>query len=232
MHGQSSVRLTADVAFAEIQTIAFMRAVEGEDDVASQEQGGNSYKLSLTGAGIKVDRAVDASVASQILHLVLGDGQSPAGPNGPSEPQSGTPTRSSRTRKKTAATASDGKPKARRKAASPGIVKDLSMRPKGKKSFADFVAEKSPTTHQEKQTVIVHWLRHEAGMTSGVTPDHVNSCYVEAGWPRPSDLSNALAVTSTKKGWLDTSTTNDIKITTRGEDEVNHKLPRPAKKSK
>jgi hypothetical protein len=194
--------------------------------VTSEDQGGSTYKLSLSGDGIKVDRRVDGSVAAQILQLVIGGVPATA----PTELRGRTTARSSRARKTSAARGrGDPKPKGRRKGASPGIVKDLSLRPRGKKSFADFVAEKKPATHQEKQVVIVHWLRHVAGMASGITPDHVNSCYLDAGWPRPSDLSNALAVTSTRKGWLDTSVTNDIRITTRGEDEVNHKLPRAAK---
>lgn len=194
-------------------------------------QNGGSYKLSLNGEGIKVDRVVDASTAAEILQLVMGGVPS----SNRIEATSSKATRSSSRprRKAKIGAAGDSKPKVRRKAgSSPGIVRDLSLRPKGKKAFADFAAEKAPKTHQEKQVVIVHWLRHEAGLTSGITPDHVNSCYLDAGWPRPNDLVNALHVTAARKGWLDTSTKDDITITTRGEDEVNHKLPRPAKKSK
>ena len=49
------------------------------------------------------------------------------------------------------------------------------MRPSGKKPFKEFAAEKNPATHQQKQAVSV-WLRHEAGLTQGITPAHVNTC--------------------------------------------------------
>jgi len=105
------------------------------------------------------------------------------------------------------------------------MVKDLSLRPKGKKAFADFVAEKQPSSHQQKQLVSVYWLAKEAGFSSGISVDHINTCYHGAGWRRPSDLRNALAVTAVRKGWLDTSDGSDIKLTVPGEDFVVHELP-------
>jgi len=107
---------------------------------------------------------------------------------------------------------------------------DLSLRPKGKKAFAEFVAEKQPGSHQQKQLVAVYWLAKEAGLAFGITVDHINTCYQGAGWKRPGNLRNSLAVTSVKKGWLDTSDGNDIKLTVPGEDFVLHELPPPQKK--
>ena len=104
------------------------------------------------------------------------------------------------------------------------------MRPSGKTSLVAFVEDKQPKYHNEKQTVILHWLTHEAGLAEGVTVDHVNTCYVEAKWARPADLENNLQVNANKKGWLDTSDMENIKLTTRGEDLVQHELPRGAKK--
>ena len=79
--------------------------------------------------------------------------------------------------------------------------------------------------------MIVYWLREEAGISSGITVDHVNTCYAEANWARPADLRNALQVTAATKGWLDTSNMDDIRLTTRGEDELLHNLP-PKKKGR
>jgi hypothetical protein len=109
----------------------------------------------------------------------------------------------------------------------------LSLRPKGKIAFADFIKEKQPKTHQEQQTAIVYWLRHEAGMSSGITVDHINTCYRAAGWRRPTDLlSSVMTNTAAKKGWLDTRDTDNITLTPPGEDMVVHDLPRkpPSKK--
>lgn len=123
------------------------------------------------------------------------------------------------------------KPKRRRRSGGPGIVKDLSLRPSGKTSFVTFAKEKKPRTHAEKQAVIVYWLQHEAGMSKGITPAHINTCYQEAGWPRPTDLVANLYLTAHRKGWLDTSDIENIIVPTRGEDLVQHSLP-PAAKEK
>jgi hypothetical protein len=77
--------------------------------------------------------------------------------------------------------------------------------------------------------VAVYWLAKESGLSSGITVDHINTCYQGAGRKRPSNLRNALAVTAMKKGWLDTSDGSDIKLTVPGEDFVVHELP-PKKK--
>ncbi len=198
-----------------------------QDDAA--EAAGPTYELTLEGEGIKVARTLSSATAMEVLSLVMTGGTAPGSGGG----QRATPRRSPRRRRAATTTSTkDGapKPKARRRG-SPGVVKDLSLRPKGKIAFADFVAEKGPKTHQQKQTVIVYWLHHEAGLTS-ITPDHVNTCYVDAGWARPADLYNNLQVTAGQKGWLDTRDMSDIKVTTRGEDEVNHNLPPQSKRTK
>lgn len=184
-----------------------------------------TFKVTIDGDGVKVARDVDAATATEILGLVMGGGSSPQRPA-----SSGRAGRSRSRRTKPVASGQTAKTK--RRSSSPNVVRDLSLRPKGKTAFVDFADEKKPATHQQKQVVIVHWLRHEAGMSEGITTDHVNTCYLEANWPRPSDLSNALAVTSKRKGWLDTSDLSNIRVTTRGEDEVNHNLPpKPKKKA-
>ena len=87
-----------------------------------------------------------------------------------------------------------------------------------------------PSSHQQKQAVILYWLKHEAGLGTGITVDHVNTCYLDANWARPAELPNSLSVTANKKGWLDSRNFDDLKITTRGEDIVQHDLPPKGKK--
>jgi hypothetical protein len=185
-----------------------------------------SFKVKLTGNGFNVDTTTDAHTAREIMSLLLGGSSSAA-----SSPQPGSTRKPARKQRKgAAANATAGtKTSSKRRSGSPSIVRDLSMHPKGKKSFADFAAEKRPKSHSEKQTVAVAWLRSEGGMDSGITVDHVNTCYVDAKWPRPAMFENALQTTASRKGWLDTSDMNDIKLTIPGEDEVEHKLPSPVK---
>ena len=190
-----------------------------------------TYKLSLSGEGLKIDKELDRETALQIVALAMG-GSPPAAPSGRSGRTESptTPQRKSRTRRRaTTAEGEQPKPKRRRRSGGPGLVKDLTLRPGGKKAFKDFAEEKQPKTHQQKQAVIVYWLRHELGMESGITADHVNTCYLDAGWVRPANLDNNLQVTAAQKGWLDTSDMDNITIGTRGEDVVQHDLPAKSK---
>jgi hypothetical protein len=181
-----------------------------------------TYELKLKGSGVTIDKELDAETARQVMEIVMGGAP-------PGEPRSTGRRGKRRARAKTKNGGSGAKTK-RRSRQSPGVVKTLSMRPQGKKSFKDFVGEKSPKTHSEKQIVIVDWLREEAGLTTGIGVDHVNTCYREARWSRPADLENNLQSTAAQKGWLDTSNMEDIKLTPRGEDQVEHELPPPSKK--
>jgi hypothetical protein len=111
----------------------------------------------------------------------------------------------------------------------PSIVKDLNLRPKDKKDFPTFVSEKKPDGNYEKCTVAVYYLKQELGMAT-VGVDHVFTCFKAVNWRLPADLENTLALTSHRKGWLDTSNFDDIKITVHGENLVEHDLPARAEK--
>lgn len=144
-------------------------------------------------------------------------------PKTPAKKSTGTkaPRKTSGTKK------ADGKKTARKRSGAeqvPHIVKDLNLRPPGKKSFKDFADEKGPTNFNQKNTVAVYYLRELLGITD-VTVDHVFSCYKEAGWRTPAMPLNNLRVTASQKGWLDTSDTTDIKISIPGRNFVEHDLP-------
>jgi hypothetical protein len=192
------------------------------------ESGGSSgtYKVTIDGDGVKVSKEVGADVATALLSLVMGGTTSAPSPS----TQRSKPS-SRRRPAKVANNGSTAKP-AKKKAGSPGIVGDLVLRPKGKQSFGEFAAEKAPRSNQQKMVVAVYWLAKIGGMTSGVTVDHVNTCFVDAKWRRPTDLVNALSVTATRQGWLDTGDKSNIALTTRGEDEVQFNLPPPTPEKK
>jgi hypothetical protein len=130
----------------------------------------------------------------------------------------GRPTRSPRAK-------ASRKPKSAAKVATRlSIVKDMSLTPKGKKSFKDFATEKAPTDNQEKCTVAAYYLTHELGLT-GITIHHIFTCYKTAKW-KPADIYNVAMITASRKGWLDTSDMSDIKLTPHGEYLVESELPR------
>lgn len=130
------------------------------------------------------------------------------------------------TTKKPKKKASGAKGKVKGKAkASLALVKDLNLKPKGKKSLDQFVEGKKPSSHYKKCTVSVYYLKHELSL-SAITESHVYTCFKHMKWRIPANLSNTLAYTSSHHGWLDTSNLQDIKVTTMGENLVEHDLPK------
>lgn len=189
------------------------------------------FKVAVEGGGLKMDKEVDQATVLAVVNLLMGGEVAPLVPpvdeeNGGTGTERGADPKPPRPRRTLAA--KKGKVKRASKAKSVGLDKDLSLRPKNKKSFADFVDEKGPSNHEDKVTVCVFWLTKVAGHKA--TPEAVNSCYEGAGWKRPADLRNKLRVTASKRGWIDTGDSEDIKITTSGEDHVKHDLPETAKK--
>ena len=109
------------------------------------------------------------------------------------------------------------------KAKRPSIVKDLNLRPKGKKSFKDFFAEKTPRVGGQTYVVCVYYLEKLLGLKN-ISIDHVYTCMKEVKRKPPNNLSNAMTIVSSRKGWIDTSNLLDITITVPGENLVEHDL--------
>jgi len=58
-----------------------------------------------------------------------------------------------------------------------------------------------------------------------VTSDHVYTCYRDQGWDMPPDMAASLFLTASKKGFLDTSNLDDVRIEPRGVNHVERGLP-------
>ncbi len=102
--------------------------------------------------------------------------------------------------------------------------KSLNLTPSGKPSANDFVAAKSPTNVMQKAVVAAYYLRETIGM-SKVTLEAVLTVFKHVGWIVPADLKNTLQQAGTQ-GWLDTADSQDIKLTSSGENLVEHSLPK------
>lgn len=100
--------------------------------------------------------------------------------------------------------------------------KTLNLIPAGKQSAMDFAAEKAPTNVKEKGVVAVYYLRDIIGMEK-VTAQAVFTFFKTVMWPVPADLKNVLQQAGTM-GWLDTADSEDIKLTSSGENLVEHSL--------
>ena len=113
--------------------------------------------------------------------------------------------------------------KPKTKAKRPSIVRGLNLRPKGKKSFKDFFAEKTPRVGGQTYVVCVYYLEKLLGLKN-ISIDHVYTCMKEVKRKPPNNLSNAMAIVSSRKGRIDTSNFLDITITVPGENLVEHDL--------
>jgi len=100
--------------------------------------------------------------------------------------------------------------------------KSLNLSPSGKKSAAEFAAEKQPSNSPHKCVVAAYYLREFIG--DKVSVSSIYTFFKALGWPLPADLKNKLSQAGTA-GWLDTSDFEDIKITPIGENLVEHTLP-------
>lgn len=50
--------------------------------------------------------------------------------------------------------------------------------------------------------------------------NHIYTCYMDLGSKFPSNMRQSLADTKSRKGWIDTSNMNDIRVSTIGENAI------------
>lgn len=137
------------------------------------------------------------------------------------------PAAKKRLERKPAKTTEKPKPRKprRKKKETFSIAKDLDLSSKtGKKSLRDFYSEKGPANNMENNTVFIYYLEKTAKVEA-INIDHVYTCYKNVKVVVPTALKQSLVDTSRRKGWIDTSSTEDMKITTPGENFIEFELP-------
>lgn len=125
------------------------------------------------------------------------------------------------------------KPKTNSKTASKSkdnltLLKELNLRPTGKKSFKDFFDEKKPSSAGEFNTVAVYYLSEMLSLPN-ITPNHIYTCYKEVSKRPPEAFAQSLRDTASKHGYIDTSDSNNIKVPLRGKNFIEHDLPKTQK---
>jgi hypothetical protein len=106
------------------------------------------------------------------------------------------------------------------------IVRDLNLKKEGETpSLRDFYAAKAPQNFSEHNVVFVYYLGRLKDV-NGITPNHIYTAYKEAGARVPGAFYQSLLDTARNQGWIDTSNTDQMRITTVGENFVEHDLPR------
>jgi hypothetical protein len=105
--------------------------------------------------------------------------------------------------------------------------KSLNLSPQGKSSAVQFATQKAPASVTQKCVVAVYYLRETIELEK-VSVQAVFTFFKHLGWPIPTDLKNTLQQAGSA-GWLDTADGQDIKLTSLGENLVEHSLPAKAK---
>jgi hypothetical protein len=110
--------------------------------------------------------------------------------------------------------------------------KDLDLHPAGKQSLEDFDKLKQPGSNEDKFAVVVYYLSEIAELPA-VGVGHVGSAFrLMKSWREPGDVAAGLRVTSSRKGTINTSDPENIKITPNGRNFVEHELPAAPKAKK
>lgn len=112
------------------------------------------------------------------------------------------------------------------------IIKDLDLKGiNGKESFVDFYKTKAPKTNIEFNVVAIYYLSKIMDIPS-VNIDHVYTCYKEAGKKIPGNLRQSLGDTSSSKYGYINSKDNNFTIPVRGENLIEHDLPKTKQETK
>lgn len=106
------------------------------------------------------------------------------------------------------------------------IVKDLSLRPGGdKQAFKDLCSAKSPQSNIEFNVLAVYYLKKVLNVPK-VSLSHIYTCYKEIPRKVGGLRQSVLDASGNRYGYLDAGDLEDIKIPTRGENLVEHELPK------
>jgi hypothetical protein len=110
-------------------------------------------------------------------------------------------------------------------------VADLDFVPKDKPALKAFFAEKAPATDMEQVLVVGYYLKQTLGLAT-FGPGHIFAGFKHVNKPIPVDLRQTMrnmkpmVGTRQGKGWLNFTEVESARLTTEGENVVEHELPR------
>jgi hypothetical protein len=117
----------------------------------------------------------------------------------------------------------DKKTRRSKKPLSYSFVKDLNLQPTGTVSLRDFFASKATQTQQEQITVILHYLTKTLEL-GNVGPNHIYTALKDVDVQVPADIGAVIRNSAFRKNWIDSSNSDDLKLTVAGENFVEHDL--------
>ncbi|QDW67680.1 hypothetical protein [Luteimonas granuli] len=136
--------------------------------------------------------------------------------------------KTARKSKKAASNGSSPKPKAKSKGGGPTMLKDLDLSSGKQGRLKDFHAQFDAKSAPDHNLIFVYFLQYKLGIT-GITENHVYTCYRDVGVKVPGAFRQSLFNTANRNGWLDTSDMENIVVSTRGMNHLEHDFPKKAK---
>jgi hypothetical protein len=108
----------------------------------------------------------------------------------------------------------------------PSLITSMDLSGGGKvESLRDFYAKYKPTSNFHRNLVFIYYLTNNLGMT-GVNVDHVYTCYRDIQGIKTPNVYQSILDTTRYHGWLDSSSTEDIKVTIKGMNYLEHDMPK------
>ena len=140
------------------------------------------------------------------------------------------PTPKKKTVNKTKSASNTGKVKPKGPASKSGmLLKELDLTGSdGKESLRDFYSKFETSSNLERNLVFVYYLQHIKEVEN-ININHVFTCYRNVpDLKAPGNLKQSLVDAGFKKGWLDTSSMENITVPISGINHLEHDMPKKA----
>lgn len=128
-----------------------------------------------------------------------------------------------KTKKEDAKSTTEGKSKSSKaKLTSYQIVTSLNLKPNNKKTLADFYSEYSVRNNFDNNLLFTYYLERVLE-EQNISINHIYTCYKSVNIKVPN-IYQSLADTKKRRGWVETSDMNNLKVTTAGENYLEHDM--------
>jgi hypothetical protein len=111
------------------------------------------------------------------------------------------------------------------------LVGSLNFVPEGKTALKTFFSEKSPLSDMDQVLVLCHYLQHVL-QSPTFGPGHILTGFRHVGKPVPTDLRQTIRNIKKEKAWLNFTDPENIRMTTEGDNRVEHELGKSGSKVK
>lgn len=107
------------------------------------------------------------------------------------------------------------------------LVPNLDFRPANQPSLRDFFAARVTKSDMEQVLIMLYFMQHHMKVAK-IGLGHIRTAFKEVNKPLPIDLRSTLRNMKKQKAWVAFDNTDNITLTTLGDNYVEHDLPKSA----